>query len=69
MSETPEDAPRDEPGDEPGARLKRTAFSLGAFIITLGFVWIVFDSFALALLAALVFGGGAQLVQGGPRKP
>lgn len=61
MSETPEEPP----GGETSDGLKRAGFSLGAFVIILGFVWIVFDNLALALLAALIFGGGAQIVQRG----
>ncbi|MEO1039425.1 MAG: hypothetical protein AAFX09_07750 [Pseudomonadota bacterium] len=42
---------------------KRAGFSVGAFVVVLGFVWIVFDNFALALIAGLVFGAGAQAAQ------
>ena len=59
MSDTPED-PKSEnqEGD-----LKRAGFSVGAFVLTFGFVLIVFDNFALALLFALICGCGAQAAQ------
>ncbi|MCR9128161.1 MAG: hypothetical protein NXI12_01430 [Alphaproteobacteria bacterium] len=43
--------------------LRRGGINLGAFIVVLGFVWLVFDNLALALLFALVFAGGAEAAQ------
>lgn len=44
-------------------RLTRTGVNLGAFVVVLGFIWLVFDNLALALLFALVFAGGAEAAQ------
>jgi hypothetical protein len=71
MTETPEDGPHPEKpaDDDQSGGLKRAGFSLGAFVLTFGFIWIVFDNLALALLFALVFAGGAQVAQRGAKKP
>ena len=55
MSETPEDKSADG--------WKRAGINLGAFLVVLAFVWIVFDNLALALLFALIFAGGGEAVQ------
>ncbi|MGX6647515.1 hypothetical protein ACWCOP_06185 [Maricaulaceae bacterium MS644] len=57
------DAPKSPSDDERQGGLKRAGFSLGAFVITLGFIWIVFENLALALMVALVLAGGAQALQ------
>ena len=63
------DAPEEPKGEDQNTGLKRAGFSLGAFVIVFGFVWIVFDNIALALLFALLFGGGAQAVQRAAKQP
>ena len=47
---------------------RRGGVNLGAFIVVLGFVWLVFDNLALALLFALIFAGGAEAAQRGAKK-
>jgi hypothetical protein len=64
MSDTPEKPPRGEKSEG----VKRAGFSLGAFVVMFGFVWIVFENLALAMLAALFFAGGAQIVQRGRKE-
>ncbi len=57
------DAPEEPKGEDRNTGFKRAGFSVGAFVLVFTFVWIVFDNMALALLFALVFGGGAQAAQ------
>jgi hypothetical protein len=37
----------------------KAGFGVGAFLLVAGFVWIVFDSFALGLIFGLIAGGTA----------
>lgn len=48
---------------ETGDGWRRGGVNLGTFIVVLGFVWLVFDNLALALLFALVFAGSAEAAQ------
>lgn len=57
------DAPEDPTSESQGAGLKRAGFNLGAFVLGFGFVLIVFENFALALLFALICGGGSYAAQ------
>jgi hypothetical protein len=45
------------------------AMNVGAFLLSFLFVWLVFDNFALALLAGLAFGGGSEIAQRATDKP
>ncbi len=36
---------------------KKAGFAVGTFLLVAGFVWIVFDSFALGLIFGLMAGG------------
>lgn len=57
----------EEPETSSGSRsadgVRRAGISLGAFLLVFAFVWIVFDNLALALVFALIFGGGAAASQ------
>jgi hypothetical protein len=46
----------------------RAAFNAGGAVIAFGFVWIVFDNLALAIVAALIVGGGLLAAKSGRRK-
>jgi hypothetical protein len=46
-----------------GEGWRRGGINLGAFVVVFGFVWLVFDNLALALLVALIFAGGAEAAQ------
>jgi hypothetical protein len=63
------DAPEDPSSEARGGGLKRAGFNLGAFVLGFGFVLIVFDNVALALLFALICGGGAQAAQWATKRP
>lgn len=49
------------------AGLGRTV-DIGAFVVVLLFVWLVFDNFALGLLFALMLGGGAAAARRAGRR-
>ena len=49
--------------DEVRRSRPRGAMNAGSFLLAFLFVWLVFDNFALALLAGLAFGGGSEMVQ------
>jgi hypothetical protein len=63
------DAPEEPKGEDQNTGLKRAGFSVGTFVLAFGFVWIVFDNIALALLFGLALGAGAQAAQGAAKKP
>ncbi len=50
------DTPPDRNGTNPDHVAKRAGFSLVGAIVMFGFVWIVFDELALALIAAVIAG-------------
>jgi len=53
---------------EAGKGWRRGGINLGAFVVVFGFVWLVFDNLALALLVALIFAGGAEAAQRASKK-
>lgn len=41
----------------------RQSTNLVAFLVTFGFIWLVFDNMALALIFALLIAGGSEAAQ------
>ncbi|WP_306250530.1 hypothetical protein [Parvularcula sp. IMCC14364] len=41
----------------------RGAFNIGTFLLVFGFIWIVFDNIALAVLFGLIMAGGSEVAQ------
>lgn len=41
----------------------KASLNIGAFLLVFGFVWLVFDNFALALIFGFIFAGSAEVAQ------
>lgn len=41
----------------------KASLNVGAFLLVFGFVWLVFDNFALALIFGFIFAGSAEVAQ------
>ena len=51
-----------DPQKKPTSQSKMS-FNLVAFLVVLGFVWLVFDNLALGLIFGLIFAGGSEMAQ------